>query len=81
MTKVSPHSQQRKLVPSHRVIREARAAGVWGSAFTRLERLLASQAGRDPLELTDRELAARVTAIRECDSALARQRDLSGGSL
>lgn len=70
-----------KSLPSHRVLREARAAGTWGSCFTRLERLLFSQAGRDPLELTDRELAARVAAVRECDSVLARQRDLSGGSL
>lgn len=65
----------------HRVIREARALGVWGSCFTRLERLLISQAGRLPLELGDRDLAARVAAVRECDSVLARQRELAGGSL
>lgn len=55
--------------------------GVWGSCFTRLERLLVSQSGRSPLELTNRELNARVIAVRECDAVLARQRELQGGSL
>jgi hypothetical protein len=66
---------------SHRVLNEARALGVWGSSFTRLERLLISQCHRAPLELDNAELAARVAAIRECDSVLARQRELPGGSL
>lgn len=80
---MQPIHQQRtkRKAPSHRVLREARAAGTWGSCFTRLERLLVSQAGRDPLELNDRELAARVSAIRECDAVLTRQRELQGGSL
>jgi hypothetical protein len=80
MRTVIPIPTQVKPV-QHRVLTEARAVGVWGSCFTRLERLLVSQAGRQPTELDDRELAARVAAVRECDSVLARQRELQGGSL
>lgn len=73
--------QTKRKAPTHRVLREARALGTWGSCFTRLERLLASQAGRNPLELNDRELAGRVTAVRECEAVLNRQRELTEGSL
>lgn len=80
MRSVVPIPTQVKPV-QHQVLSEARAIGAWGSCFSRLERLLVSQAGRSPLELTDRELAARIAAIRECESILARQRELQGGSL